>query len=100
MWEESAFSCWPQDRRVLDLELPGPRAGGFRFEALRQKAGIWLPKEQMLPGREMLNSSLALAALCPGSWPCALLPQISLPRAWLPQPCCAEGVRADLGARG
>lgn len=46
MWEESQLSAaGPKLVSCADPELPGPRAGGgFRFEVLRQRARIQLPK--------------------------------------------------------
>ena len=83
MWEESQLSAaGPKLVSCADPELPGPRAGGgFRFEVLRQKARIQLPKgaeaawlgdaePQPLSGRPLLAQSPVLSILryLPQAW--------------------------------
>lgn len=59
-----------------------PELSGFMFVALRQKAGIWLPKEQRLPSwgdAETQHLSAPPSFLAPGT--ALLMPAFSLPSA-------------------
>lgn len=68
--------------RTWSRQVPG--LGGFMFVALRQKAGIWLPKEQRLPhwgDAETQHVSAPPSFLAPGT--ALLMPVFSAP---LPTP--------------
>ena len=90
MWEESQLSAaGPKLVSCADPELPGPRAGGgFRFEVLRQRARIQLPKgakaawlgdaePQPLSGWPLLAQSPVLSILREPPAPPSLLPSFS-----------------------
>lgn len=87
--------AWQRGSGKNQLSAPGPRPnmrqtwsrqvpelGGFMFVALRQKVGIWLPKEQRLPSwedAETQNLSAPPFFLAPGT--ALLMPAFSLPSA-------------------
>lgn len=67
-------------RQTWSRQVPEP--GGFVFVALRQNAGIWLPKEQRLPrwgDAETQHLSAPPSFLDPGT--AVLVPAFSLPSA-------------------